>query len=39
MSFGIGLNDDEAKIALAAIKDYLSRKLPNARGSAQEPER
>ena len=38
MSFGIGFDDDEAKTALAAIKDYLSRKLPKAGGSAQVPE-
>lgn len=37
MSFGIGFDRDEAKSALEAIKNYLSRKTPSARESAQSP--
>ncbi len=36
-SFGIGFADDEAKAAVAAIRDYLSRKTPSAGESAQTP--
>jgi len=37
MSFGIGFDDDEAKAAVAAIRDYLSRKGASAGESAQTP--
>ncbi len=35
MSFGIGLDGDEAKAAVAAIRDYLSRKTTSTGESAQ----
>lgn len=37
MSFGIGLDDDEAKAAVTAIRDYLSRKGPSAGESGPGP--
>lgn len=35
--FGIGLSDDEAKAALTAVEDYLTRRLPGGGGGAQTP--